>query len=242
MSRLDGLRHRVHVLVHRSQYAAELAEERRFHREMEQAEGRGGEGPDSEAYEAVRAPRGGGGGWRGRLSALADRLAQDLEYALRGLARSPGFTAVAVLTLALGVGANAAVFSLLDRLFSQPPPGVAEPEPLRRLYVRIANHPLEPGMIFPSFSYSAFSAVEGTEGDAYDAIAWIPSQEETLRDGDRQVPVRTSFVSHDYFSVLGVGAARGRLFGEDEVRVDVPAPVAVIGHSLWDRAFGSTRP
>jgi hypothetical protein len=115
---------------------------------------------------------------------------------------------------------------------------VAEPETLRRLYVRIANHPLEPGMILQSFSYSAFSAVEGTEGDAYDAIAWIPSQEETIRDGDRQVPVRTSFVSHDYFSVLGVGAARGRLFGDDEVRVDVPAPVAVIGHSLWDRAFG----
>jgi putative ABC transport system permease protein len=165
-------------------------------------------------------------------------LAHDVRLTLRGLLRSPGFTAVAVLTLALGVGANAGVFSLIDRVFNQPPEGLAEPESLRRLYLELPNNPFEPGMIFPSFSYSSFSAVEATEDGAYDAIAWIPSSEETLRDGERQVPVRTAFVSHDFFSVLGVGAVRGRLFGEEEARVDVPTPVAVIAHALWERGFG----
>jgi hypothetical protein len=127
---------------------------------------------------------------------------------------------VAVLTLALGVGGNAAVFSLLDRLFNQPPPGVAEPETLRRLYVRMPRWIREDGRAgnFPAYSYAAFSAIEALGGGTYDVAAWTPSREEILRDGTLAMPVRTSFVSHDYFHVLGVAAELGRLFGEAEAR------------------------
>jgi putative ABC transport system permease protein len=215
------------------------------HREMEAADSGGGPGPPAADAHAVVTTTGHGGNGERRAGPprlgpfpFIERLLHDLRYALRGLLRSPGFAAVAVLTLAVGVGANAAVFSLIDRLFNEPPPGLAEAEALRRLYIEMLNNPFEPGMIFPSFSYSGFSAVEASEDGAYDAVAWIPSSEETLRDGERQVSVRTSFVSHDFFTVLGVGAVRGRLFGEEEARVDLPAPVAVIAYTLWERGFG----
>src|SRR5690606_25781466 len=115
---------------------------------------------------------------------LLNGLRQDRGYAARGLLRSPGFTGMAVLTLALGVGANAAVFSVLDRLFGQPPAGVGQPDGLRRLYIELPEHPLRPGMVFPYFNYPAFSAVDGAlDGDARVA-GWVPSAERTLTFGD----------------------------------------------------------
>src|ERR1700759_2540514 len=74
-----------------------------------------------------------------RMSALGwlDRLQQDFRYAMRGLRRQPGFTAMVVVTLALGFGVNAAMFSLLNRLFLHYPDGVVAPEQVRRLYTQI---------------------------------------------------------------------------------------------------------
>lgn len=166
---------------------------------------------------------------------VLDRLRQDLGYAVRGVARSPGFTALAVLTLALGVGANAAVFSVLDRMFGQPPAGVSEPEGLRRLYVHLPENSFNP--VFPFFNYAAFSAIDEAVSGAVEVAAWTSSSESTIHEGRRELTVRTSYVTHDYFSVLGVDAARGRLFGPEEAGVEVPAPVAVISHALWERAF-----
>ena len=146
---------------------------------------------------------------------------------------------MAVLTLTLGVGANAAVFSLLDRLFNQSPAGVMDPDGLRRLYIELPERIVDGGpMIFPSWNYPAFSAIESAEDGAYDAAAWSESEEETVREGGRDLLVRASYVTHDYFSVLGVSAARGRLLGPEERRVEVAAPVAVISHALWERGFG----
>lgn len=245
MSWIDGLRHRVHVWLHRDEYTREQAEERRFHREMEAMHGqRGRDGPVAAAggpdrFPDLPSPDRRPHEERSMGSRLFDRLRQDLGYAMRGLVHSPGFTALAVLTLALGVGANAAVFSVIDRMFGQAPPGLAEPDALRRLYLQFPEHPQEPGMVFPWFSYPAFSAVDEAVAGGGEVAAWTPSAESTVRDGERELTVRRSYVTHDYFPVLGVDAARGRLFGEDEARVDVASPVAVISHAFWERAFAS---
>ena len=244
MSWIDGLRHRLHVWRHADTYAEEQARERSFHREMEALHGgprkdapaRGGSGPERVRNDA---PGDGHPGLSPGGSSILDRLTQDLRYALRGLARSPGFTAVAVLTLTLGVGANAAVFSLLDRLFNQPPAGVMDPGGLRRLYIEFSDRIVDGRpMVYPSWNYPAFSAIESAENGAYDAAAWSESEEETIQEGGRDLLVRTSYVTHDYFSVLGVSAARGRIFGPEVRRIDVPAPFAVISQAFWERGFG----
>lgn len=143
MAWIDGLRHRLHVLLHRDAYAREQAEERRFHRDMERIYGGpivSDLSPDMTALE------------RGKLMRLRliDSFREDVVYSTRALARSPSFTVMAMLTLAIGVGANAAVFSLLDRLFGQAPAGLSAPDQLRRLYIQLPQHPVQPGMTFPS--------------------------------------------------------------------------------------------
>lgn len=231
MSWLDGLRHRLHVWINAESYAREQLEELRFHRDMEAAQA--GQ-RDSEPLPHLPSLQEDSF----MFSRLLDWVRQDLGYAIRTLGRSPGFTAVAVLTLGLGVGANAAVFSVLDRLMGQPPAGIAEPHTLRRLYIQLPNHPLEPGMMFPFWSYPAYSAVEKAVGTTGAVALWTPSSEQLVHVGDVELTVRRSYVTHDYFTVLGVRPAVGRLFGVDEARVEVPAPVAVISHALWQRAFG----
>ncbi|MEX0907618.1 MAG: ABC transporter permease, partial [Gemmatimonadota bacterium] len=241
MSWVDGLRHRLHVWSDRNAYFQEQQEERRFHREMELMHWRAGDArPGSDRASAtnpsglIHRQR-----ERSKVKRFLDGLRQDFGYAVRGLIRSPGFALMAVATLALGVGANAAVFSVLDRLFGQPPAGLGEPEDLRRLYLRIVDHSADPEVIAPSFNYPAYSAVESAVEPGVGLAAWTPSSEQFLRSGDGEVPIRASWVTHDYFDVLNVSTARGRLFGEEEGRVDVHVPVAVISHDFWKQFFGS---
>jgi predicted permease len=239
MSWIDGLRHRLHVWLNRGAYQREQAEERRFHREMEMMHWKPGvkelRPPAIESRSVSHPCR----HEERSMTGFLDALRQDLVYAIRGLVRSPGFAIMAVLTLALGVGANAAVFSVLDRLFGQAPPGVHEPDGLRRLYVHQPDHPFQPGMVFPYFNYPAFSAMDGAlESDA-EVAAWTPSAEKTLRHADGEQAVRVSWVTHDYFHVLRVGVARGRFPGEEEGRIDVPVRVAVISHAFWERALAA---
>src|ERR1043166_4267834 len=132
---------RVRAVVRRRAVEEELDAELRFHLEREAEKYvRRGVSPDEAVRKASRAM---GGLDRTkeatravRGTALLDAFAQDLRYAVRGLRRSPGLALTIVITLALGVGANAAVFSVLDRVFLQAPPGVARPDEVRRVYVR----------------------------------------------------------------------------------------------------------
>jgi predicted permease len=159
-------------------------------------------------------------------------LKQDLRYAVRMLTRTPGFTLVAVLTLALGIGANTAIFTIVNALLLRPLP-YAAPERLVMVWqdMRARGGPADewasPGNYVDwSRDTTVFAGVAAIGG-------WRP----TLTGGAEPEPIPGEQVTYEYFSVLGVSPAIGRAF---RIEDDVPnaARVAIIGDGLWKRRFG----
>jgi putative ABC transport system permease protein len=170
-----------------------------------------------------------------------DAALHDLRYALRGLRRSPGFTLTVAVVLALGLGANAALFSLLDRIFLRVPAGVIAPQEIRRLYY--VQPQLEIRVFGPAdaahepATYPQYTAMrDAVRGDVQFATYVRPDSVET-RIANATVPAMMSYVTRSYFPMLGVRPALGRFFTADEDRIDVASPVAVISAALWHRAF-----
>jgi predicted permease len=156
-------------------------------------------------------------------------LLHDLRYASRTLRRSPAFTAVAILSLALGIGANTAIFSLIDAVMLRMLP-VEEPA---RLVQITRSWGTQPG----SFSYPLFAQVR----DHTRSFAGIFAQSDA---GRREIAfhgapetVDTEIVSDSYYSVLGVTPVAGRVFTPDD-RAAGSAPVAVVSYAYWKRRFG----
>ncbi|MEO6004935.1 MAG: ABC transporter permease [Opitutus sp.] len=156
----------------------------------------------------------------------------DLRFAFRQLLKSPAFTAVALITLALGIGANAALFSIMDRLLYRPLP-VPTPE---RLVILAAATPN--GKTYTEFNYPLFEdyARSQTVLEAVCATGSVP-----VGIGPRGATERRHalVVSRNYFSMLHVDAALGRTFAENEgVQLD-DAAVLVLSHHLWEIQFGA---
>src|SRR5580692_7027134 len=157
---------------------------------------------------------------------LAD-LRQDLIYAARTLRRSPGFLACAVLTLALGIGANTAIFSLIDAVMLRPLP-VSEPSGLVQI-ARLSDTGGDRAVSYPFFEYfrDHLSSISG-------AFAQMPLVNTITLDGVDET-IYGDAVSGEYYSVLGLAPAAGRLLGpEDDAG---PSPVAVISYAYWQRRF-----
>jgi predicted permease len=171
-----------------------------------------------------------------------DSIRQDIGVTLRGLRNAPGFTATVVLTLALGVGANAAVFSVLDQIYLREPVGVAHASELRRLYERVPpSAPMNGGrevIVSPQFDYSTFAAMRAELAGRAELIAFTSSDSESIGLGESAVPARVAYVSENYFATLGIRAARGRFFASSEGAVESDPGVAILGYAIWDRAFG----
>ena len=151
----------------------------------------------------------------------------DLRYAVRMLGKSPGFTAVAVLTLALGIGVNTAVFSITNALLIRPLP-ISEPDELV-LLKRFRPESTRPtfSISYPNFVYFRDHNTVFTDMAASGAVQLIWRQDET----DRAL---TGYaVSGNYFDALGVPLARGRAFRPEEDRTPGTHPVAVVSHSFW---------
>jgi predicted permease len=169
-------------------------------------------------------------------TAWLDAFRQDVSYAVRSAVRNPGLFAAVVVTAALGIGANGALFSLLDRLYIRPPSGVTHPEQLHRLYFEI--HPPAPALPFvrTMFSYSEVrkisSALPGST-----RIAFFANQRLPVGTGTEGVLTNVTLVGGDYFGLLGVPPAKGRLFTTEELRVDTPFPVAVLSDRYWRARF-----
>ena len=160
-----------------------------------------------------------------------DHLLQDLRYALRRLAASPGFTLVAVLSLALGIGANTAVFSLVDRVLLYQPP-VGEPETLMDVY---QNYRGRPYWRLSQRHYESMKELEAFES----VTAYIETEARLEPVEGRDVRAIVELVAGDYFGTLGVAPALGRDFSAEERAEDANIPVAVLSHEVWERELGS---
>jgi predicted permease len=169
-------------------------------------------------------------------------LLRDLRYALRMLRRTPGFTAVAILTLALGIGANTAIFSLVDSVLLRSLP-VKDPQGLVFLTSPSAGG-LGNGTASGQRSllaYSEYLALRD-QTNAFSGLAAVESggsaRAEVSWDGGGGETVHTKLVTGNYFQVLGVNASRGRLYTSEE---DLPLnahPEAVLSYSYWQKRFG----
>ena len=162
-------------------------------------------------------------------------LFNDLRYAIRQLRKKPGFTVVCVLTLALGIGANTAVFSVMNAVLLRSLP---VPDPARVMYLRTSNPPMKTGTIdtTQTFSYPVYDALR-QQTSAMQVIAYVPlsSQKVAVRYGTQPGVAFGEMVSGSFFSGLGVKLARGRGFTEQDEASH--APVGVISDSYWTARF-----
>lgn len=235
MSWLDGVKHRVRIVLDPRGYERELEEEMRLHRELDAS------------YEGdpVGAPRRFGNRtyykeetrrmtWLGWL----DVVRQDLSYAWRTTARTPGVTAMVVITLALGVGANAATFTLLDRLYLRAPGGIDGPASLQRVWVEHSGLRASASFRSQSMNYAMYRSLVESDGDPRRMAVYTTDNSLRLGKHPRDPKVRGVYASANYFTVLGVKPAFGRFYSADEDRLGSGAPVAVVSHAFWRNRLG----
>src|SRR5690349_16295667 len=164
-------------------------------------------------------------------------LVQDLRYAARQLARAPGFTAVAIATLALGIGANTALFTLVDAVLFRPLSGVRGADRLVWVAPMTARggHPT-------NMSYLDYVDYRD-HTNVFSELAALDQAQFSISGGGSGVPerVRGQIVTGNFFSVLGTSMALGRGFVAEEDRTPNTHPVVVISYDLWQRRFAGDR-
>ncbi|HJX28406.1 MAG TPA: ABC transporter permease [Thermoanaerobaculia bacterium] len=159
-----------------------------------------------------------------------DTLAQDLRFAVRMLLKSPGFTAVAVLCIALGIGTNTTAFSVVSAVLLRPFP-YADPE--RIVFVHQMN-PLKE-VTYGGFSYLDYQDLRAQAG-SFSQVAAYGNRTLVVATGEEPERLRGTAISAGLFPLIGETPALGRNFREDEDRPGAP-PVVLLGHDLWMRRF-----
>jgi predicted permease len=169
---------------------------------------------------------------------------QDIRYAARGLARRPGFSVAAIVCLAIGIGANATMFGVVDALLLRPPAAVRDPgsvvwinveraDPDDRQWQASRGAALEPlGVSYPD--YADFSRVSALEG-----VAAYSGGDRKLGRGADARRVNTLFITHPFMPLLGASAALGRFFSADEDGDSGPR-VVVLGYAFWQSDFAGS--
>jgi putative ABC transport system permease protein len=161
-------------------------------------------------------------------------LLQDALYGLRMLVRKPGFTAIAVISLALGIGANTVIFSLINTTLLRPLP-FPEADRVMVLWSRPVDRPEQRNAL----NYSAYSAFKKDMSKTMSAVGAFYTTPRNISAEEGTPAERTNSQNFTVamFDVIGVKPAMGRIFTEDEDQVDNPAPVAIISHRFWQRRF-----
>ena len=167
-----------------------------------------------------------------------DSLWLDIRYGLRRLLQTPGFTAVAVLTLALGIGANNAIFTVVNSVLLRPL-DVDHPETLVSLYTYDQKQGGAANEI-PGTSEANFEDYRA-QNTVLTGLAGVQGAGATLGSGGEPEPVFVQLVSGNYFDLLGVPAMIGRPLTAEEDRVEGASPVCVMSYSLWQRRFAGDR-
>lgn len=177
-------------------------------------------------------------------------LWSDLRYAVRSLSRTPAFAAAAIMTLAVGVGVNVALFSLFQQILLRPLP-VTEPE--RLVNLSSPGPKLDPqaglggamgsvsGGTDTVFSYPMFRDLERVQEPFVGIAAHRIVFDVSLSTGERARQVSVMFVSGSYFPLLGLEPALGRLLGSQDDRIDGQAESVVLSHAYWRTEFGGDR-
>ncbi|MGH9353148.1 MAG: ABC transporter permease, partial [Terriglobia bacterium] len=163
-------------------------------------------------------------------------LLQDLRYTFRTLTRDRGFTVIAVLILGLGIGANVAVFSVVDTILLRPLP-LANPQKL----VWVAPPPTKCGFSCETYSADAFEEFRAQNHAFEDVAGYFAFSTEDnykLRRRDEPVPATGIYVTRSFFQVLGVQPSLGRLFTPDDARKG-SHPVALLANAYWKRQFAA---
>lgn len=160
-----------------------------------------------------------------------DAVRRELRYAIRGLRKSPAFTSVAVLTLALGIGANTAIFSVIDAVLLRPLP---YPDPDHLLVLTTTS----PQGSFPGTSPAKFDVWRSLEG--FRNVSAYRFNVVNMTGGDAPDQVAAGTVSADFFRLFGASTIAGRTFTADE---DLPngGHVVVLGRGYWEPRFGGDR-
>jgi len=246
MGTLGELSRRLQMLMRRGKFARELEEEMRLHRELKEkeliAEGvevREARYAASRQFGNVMNLRERGGeawGWR-----WLEDFMRDLRFGARMLRQNPGFTIVAVLTLALGIGANTAIFTLIDAVMRRSLP-VANPRQLYRLgdnnscCVMVGT---QEGGSFVLYSYALYENLRDHTPEFSGLAAFEPwtSDLNVRRNGSAAEPYKGEFVSANYFNTLGVRAFVGRLLAPPDDSASAPR-VAVMNYHTWQQHFG----
>jgi predicted permease len=170
---------------------------------------------------------------RRRTIETARMLAVTVRSAVRGVMRSPGLSLAVVLTLALGLGANAAIFQVVDRLLLSPPPGIDRPDEVRRLHLKMQRDGEEHTISQLSYADVALLRDALPQLRMAAVMSFVP---ETMGTGADAVRLRVARVDAEYFPLLGVRPQLGRgLTPEDHA---AGAAVIVLSHAVWQSHFG----
>jgi predicted permease len=231
-----SLRSVVSTLFRRSLVENEIEEELRAHIQDRAKDLERSGVPSAEAGRRARLEFGGYQKYKEEIREAAgthflDTLIQDLRYSLRMMGNSPGFTAVAVLTLALGIGANTAIFSIINGLMLRTLP-VRDPG---RLVELLHQYPGEPA--FNGFSWDAYRIMRDGNHVFSDLIVGSLNFATVSADKLQPETVFVGNVGGTFFEALGVRPAAGRLIGPEDVHMGYHSPVAVISWSFWKSRF-----
>jgi putative ABC transport system permease protein len=239
------VRHRLSVLIHGGAYEREMDEEMQFHlalEAMQQATAARGRLSGEEARFAARRHFGNVTYLKEETRRMAglgflEVARQDLRFALRTFRRTPGFTAVAVLTLAIGIGANTAIFSAVNVLLLRPLP-FRDPARLMKVSLTKPARPGEPANDDVVWSYPKFVAFRNAQR-VYSELGLYADGEVTLSGGGEPERVFFENVGGDYLKTLGVQPVVGRGFVPEEDQTPGGRRVVLLSHELWTRRYNA---
>ena len=244
MSFFDALRHRLRVLGRPAEYDRDVDEEIRFHLSLEAMQrehlGRGGVTRSDAQFGARR--RFGNPTYikeeRRHMTGLSffDMARQDVRFAMRTFRRSPAFTTVAILTLALGIGANTAIFSAVDAMLLRPLP-FREPDRLMHLTLTMPSQFGQPARRDMVWSYLKAATFRDAQ-QVFERVALYAPEQLTIKTGEAQRETG-EVADPDYLPVLGIQPVLGRGFLPEENRPPKPRQVALISNELWERMFNA---
>jgi predicted permease len=236
----SDLRYRLRAIVRRDRVEQELDDELRFHVEHEADKlARAGLSP-KEALRRARIAFGGVDRTKeeardARGTVLFESIVQDTRYAVRGLRAKPGFTAGIVLTLALGIGANAAMFGIVDRMLFRAPAYLRDAEHTHRVYLASTSGGQENVATWTSFPRYT-DLLRWTH--AFSSIATFATWRIAVGDGDAARVTPVAGVSASYFDFFDARPPLGRFFVAREDSVPTGSPVVVLSYAYWQLEFG----